>query len=162
MTPEQRTYTRAQIAALKPCSLGKLGVFKGRDALTVAEALEAGASIDDLLWVAGRLGLKTECVRFAIACARRVAHLNPDPRVQAAIDAAQAWMDNPTDDNRAAWAAAWNAAWEAECAARAARAAGDAARAAWDAAGAARAAGDAERMAQRALFIEIFGGSHDA
>lgn len=73
MTPEQRTYTRAQIAALKPCSLDKLRVFKGRKTLTVAEALEAGASIDDLLWVAGRLGLKTECVRFAIACAQRVA-----------------------------------------------------------------------------------------
>jgi hypothetical protein len=45
-------------------------------------------------------------VRIAAEEAQRVAHMNSDPRVQAAIDAALAWADTPT----AAAAAAANAA----------------------------------------------------
>jgi len=36
-------------------------------------------------------------VRIAAEEAQRVAHMNSDPRVQAAIDAALAWADTPTD-----------------------------------------------------------------
>ena len=47
-------------------------------------------------------------VRIAAEEAQRVAHLNSDPRVQAAIDAALAWADTPTYDAaaRATYAAA--------------------------------------------------------
>ena len=46
-------------------------------------------------------------VRIAAEEAQRVAHLNSDPRVQAAIDAALAWADTPTyAANAAAYAAA--------------------------------------------------------
>lgn len=131
--------TRDELTALEPCDLpGKLALFGRRWRMTAAQALEAGASIDDLLWVAGRMDRKDLCVRFALACTRRVAHLNPDPRVQAALDATQAWLDDPFDET--AWAA--DAADAADAAAWAARTA--------------RAAREAEQDAQKALFLEIF------
>lgn len=37
------------------------------------------------------------CVRLAVWAARRAAHLNPDPRVMAAIEAAEAWIESPND-----------------------------------------------------------------
>jgi len=160
--------TRDQVVALGPCSEDRIPNFGRRKSMSAAQALEAGATIDDLLWVAGQLGRKDLCVKFALACAQRVAHLNPDPRVPAAIDAAAAWVADPSEENRAAARAAgdaaraagdaWAAAWAAGAADGAAGAAGDAAWAAGDAArAAARAAGDAEREAQRAIFLEIFG-----
>ena len=165
------TLTRAEVEALKPCSLDRLDVFEGRDRLNAREALEAGASVSDLLWVAGRLGLKWEIVRFAVACVERVAHLNPDPRVTAALDAAQAWVDDPREDKRTAaktaadhacdayldggGAAAYAAARAAYAAARAAQAAARAAQATYAAASGADAAADyaayaAARAAQAA------------
>ena len=178
--------TPAEVAALRPCS-DRSHLFGRRKKMNARQALEAGASIADLLWVADKLGRKDLCVRFALACAQRVAHMNPDPHVQAALDATARWLDDPTPENyaaraaaraaagaaaraaagaaarAAAWAAAGAAAWAA-----AGDAAGDAARAAaWDAAGdavraAARAAawaaaGDAELDEQRRIFLEIFG-----
>lgn len=128
----QISLSPAELAALKPCS-DRTALFAGRNRMTAREALDAGATVADLLWVAGKLGLKAECVAFAIACAERVARLNPDPRVRAALDAAKAWLDDPTEENRLAAAAA----------------------AAADAAWAARAA---ERTAQREIFLTIFGG----
>ena len=156
--------TRDQVVALGPCSEDRIPNFGRRKSMSAAQALEAGATIDDLLWVYGQLGRKDLCVKFALACAQRVAHLNPDPRVPAAIDAAAAWVADPSEENRAAARAAGDAAWAAWAAAGAAgdaaagaaawAAAGAAARAAWAAARAARAA---EREAQRAIFLEIFG-----
>ena len=120
--------TKAELTALDPCGLDdRLKLFGRRKSMDARQALEAGVSIDDLLWVAGSLGRKDLCVRYALACAQRVAHLNPDPRVQAALDATAAWIADPSEVNR------------------------DAARdAAWDAARA------AEREAQRVIFLEIF------
>ncbi len=124
------TITRDQLAALKPCDLPRrLALFRG-DMLSVPEALGRGAKISEVLWVVGRLGEKARCVQFAIRCARRVAHLNPDPRVQAALDAASAWLADPSEENRvkariaadAANAAAANAADAAAAAAAAASA----------------------------------------
>lgn len=176
--------TFEELRALQPCGLSRHKALWGRRKyLTAAQALAAGASVDDLLWVAGRLGKKELCVRFALACAWRVAHLNPDPRVQAALDATQAWLDNPSDATRDAARRAKNATWDARAysgkAGWAVGAAGNAAFAAsvkgadW-ASGAARDAAwdaltatsrgddwdarDAERQAQRKLFLEIFGG----
>jgi hypothetical protein len=162
------TLTRDQVAALRPCS-DRSHLFGRRKKMGARQALKAGASVDDLLWVANKLGRRDLCVRFALACAQRVAHLNPDPRVQAALDATQAWLDSPTPETDAARAAArdaaraaardaawaaWDAAWAAGDAGAAAWAAWDAARAAaWDAGD----AGAAEREAQRLIFLEIFG-----
>ena len=159
--------TRAQVVALNPCSENHIPDFGRRKSMTASQALDAGTTIPNLLWVAGRLGRKDLCVRFALACAQRVAHLNPDARVQAALDATAAWLADPTDRNKAAaWAAASAAraaAWAAAWAARVSAAASAAEYAAWAAASAARAARDAEdaedaeREAQRAIFKEIFG-----
>lgn len=49
-------------------------------------------------------------VRIAAEEAQRVAHMNSDPRVQAAIDAALAWADTPTYDAAYAARAAADAA----------------------------------------------------
>ena len=151
--------TPAEVAALRPCS-DCSHLFGRRKKMNARQALEAGASIADLLWVADKLGRKDLCVRFALACAQRVAHMNPDPRVQAALDATARWLDDPTPENYAARAAARDAAGDAARAA-ARDAAGDAAwaaardaarAAAGDAAWAAAmaAAGDAARAAARA------------
>lgn len=175
------TLTPAQLAALRPCA-DYSHLFGDREQMDARQALEAGASVDDLLWVAGRLGMARECVRFALLCAERVAHMNPDPRVRAALDAAQAWLDDPsvaTSDAahiaslgalrasqggvvtatgvRAGESAAFAAYLVAFAACRADRFA-----VAMDAIGvadhSAYAAGhDAERAAQLAIFLEVFG-----
>src|ERR1700676_768986 len=97
------TISLAELEALKPCSI-KPGIRdrfgrSGHERLDTRTALEAGASFGNILWVAAKLGRKDLCVRFALLCAQRVAYLNPDPGVQAALDAAQAWLDNPSLEN---------------------------------------------------------------
>jgi len=184
MTTRPITMTLARLRKLKPCHLERHELlFEGKRSVTVRQALEAGVSIPDLLWVAGRLNLKSQIVSFAARVAREVAHLNPDPRVMAAIEAAEAWVREPSEGNReaaaaaaaaadvAAWAAAgasWaaraaeGAAWAAAAAANAtARAADAAADAAWAAAAAATDAAwaaDAGLSKQRIreIFAEIF------
>ena len=173
--------TPVELAALGPCK-DYTHLFGRRRSMTATQAIKAGASLSDLLWVARRLGLKTQCVRFDLACAQRVAHFNPDPRVQAALDATQAWLDNPSDITAsAAWAAAWDAgaagdaanaadaAWAAWAARATAGVAGGAAGVAWAAGGATAgvasiaaanavcaAAWAAEHQAQIKIFLEIF------
>ena len=117
------TITRDQLAAMKPCVLDKrLALFGKRKSLTVGQALKAGATVRDVLWVAGRLGLKAECAAFALACARRVETHATDPRVKACNDANATWQANPTQANLTALQAARSATY-AGAAARAARAA---------------------------------------
>jgi hypothetical protein len=93
-------------------------------------------------------------VKFALFCAKQVAHLNSDPCVKAALSAAEAWVEDPSEDNRlkckeaadaayAAYAADADAAYAAYAAYAAvadAAAAAAAAAAAWAAAAAAWAA----------------------
>ena len=155
MTTRPITLTLTQLRKLKLCHLERHELlFEGKRSVTVRQALEAGVSIPDLLWVAGKLDLKSQIVSFAARVAREVAHLNSDPRVMAAIEAAEAWVREPSEGNREAAARAAAAAaaaadvaaataWAAAGASWAARAAEGAARAAWaDAATwAARAAG---------------------
>jgi hypothetical protein len=80
---------------------------------------------------------KVDQVKFAIFCAKQVAHLNSDPCVKAALSAAEAWVEDPSKDNRlkckeaayaayAAYAAADDAAYAAYWTAA------DAAAAAWN------------------------------
>lgn len=166
--------TRKELMAMRPCNgEARLALFGRRNSLTAKQAIKAGAYIPDLLWVAGELGRKDLCVRFALACAQRVAHLNPDPRIQAALDATANWLANPSEENaKAANDAAWDAA-GAEGAARwmgpdAIMSAGAAAWTAWTAfaasgPSAARAASaawsraSARRDPLNAIFLEIFG-----
>ena len=156
--------TREQLTALDPCDLDvRLQLFGRRKSLTARQALDAGATVADLLWVLGKLGRKRECVLFALGCARAVAHLNTDPRVQGALDATQAWLDDPSEANRLAAAAAAraaaraaDAAYAAADAARAAAyAAADAARTA-AAAAAADAAADARAAADAAAWAAVY------
>ena len=160
------TLTRETLVALKPCDLpDRLRKFGGADAMGVREAFDAGFTVADVLWVAGRLGLAQDCARVALFAAKQVAHFNPDPRVAAALEAAQRCIDDPTPAAAAAAYAAADAAYAAYAAYAAARAA-RAAYAARAAARAARAADAADAAAAyaadaaaplRALAIELWG-----
>jgi hypothetical protein len=82
---------------------------------------------------------KVDQVKFALFCAKQVAHLSSDPCVKAALSAAEAWVEDPSKDNRlkckeAAYAAAAAAAADAWEAAAYAAAAAYVAAAAWEAA----------------------------
>jgi hypothetical protein len=74
-------------------------------------------------------------VKFALFCAKQVAHLNSDTRVKAALSAAEAWVEDPSEDNRLKCKEATDAAYAAASYAAAyaadAYAAADAAAAAW-------------------------------
>ena len=152
--------TYDQVLKLQPCSRNKIPDFGRRKYLTAEQALDKGVSVDDLLWVAGKLGRKDLCVRFALECAQRVSHNNTDIRVSKALRAVQAWLDSPSKS--AAWSArsaaeaaeaaesaesaaryaARSAAWSARSAAESARSAAWSARsAAWSARSAAESAG---------------------
>jgi hypothetical protein len=125
MTTKPITLTLAQLRKLKPCHLERhKPLFEGKRSVSVRQALEAGVSVSNLFWVAGKLDLKPQIVTFAARVAREVAHLNPDPRVMAAIEAAEAWVLDPSEGNReAADAAAYVAYVAAYAAADSARAA---------------------------------------
>ena len=99
--------------------------------------------LDDALWCCRvEPQYAKEWRLFAVTCARRVQHLNTDPRVKNAIDVAERHANGQATDEElrvAANAAAWDAAWYAAL---------DAARdSAWDAAWAARDAAWAARTA---------------
>ena len=145
----KHTITFDQLIAWKPCELNtRKALFASSANLSVSQALDAGATVSDILRVAGKLNLTMECLIFAIRCAENVAHLNSDPRVKKAIDAAKNYVKNP---------AARAAALAAADAADAARAAARAADAAALAADAAAYAADAEtKKFQKDLLIEIF------
>lgn len=133
--------TKEQLAAMRPCSLKeRLALFEGHKTLGVREAFDLGASISDILWVAGRLGLGAECAQFAKKCAERVAHLKGANTANAAYYAASA-------ANAAAYAA-YAAAYAANAARYTAYAA--------SAANAAHYAAEVE--AQKQIAVKIFGG----
>ena len=111
-----------QIMAWRPCSeytrerVTEL-IGKGKTPLQIAKLK---ISAQDRLWVLLREEIIPARELHLLACdfAQAVAHLNPDPRVQAAIDAKRLWVDGKiTDAQLAAAEAAWVAAGEAACAA---------------------------------------------
>jgi len=122
---------------------------------TIEEAWTTCERADWMLWYASSKAPHALVVRAACACARMALRFVPDgeDRPRLAIEAAERWANNPTEENRAAAGAAGaagGAAWAAADAASAAWAAAGAAGAAWaaaDAAGAARAAADAASAA---------------
>ena len=173
------TLTKDQLKVFRPCG-DQIKLFGKLNEMNAQQAFDAGASIRDLCWVAQKLGRKDLLVRFALKCAQSVVHLSTDPCVQAALDATQTWIDNPSEKNRlaafaafaadaagygAVYAAAAAAAAAAVYAAAAASAAADAvyaaaaASAAADAAGYAAAASAARKQEiekQKQWFVEIF------
>ena len=151
--------TVEEIMKLKPCS--DYPEEKVKDLIgngkTPLEILDLPISKSDKFWLLLRPEYISERNLHLLACdfAQDVAHMNPDPRVQAAIDAKRLWVDGKITDEElkkakaAAYAAyaATRAAAYAACAyaAAAARAAAsaadaDAAARAWAVAYAARAA----------------------
>lgn len=54
-----------------------------------------------------------DCVKFAIKAASLVSHLNDDPSVTGAIEAAENWLANPSDKNRKTASTAADAAYAA-------------------------------------------------
>ena len=135
------TVTKDQLAAMDPCDLDKrLALFGRRKAMNAKQAFAAGASIRDLLWVARRLGRKDLCIKFALACAQRVEHLNKSGKAKACNDATAAYLAEPSSDNLNKLRIAR-------------RNAADAADAAAYAVGGAR---QKEIAAQQQLFVEIF------
>ena len=101
------TLTRSALVQFAPCDIeSRLARFDstGKKRLTIQEAFAAGFTVSDVLWIAGKLGLATDCARVAIFAAQQIAHNNTDSRVQAAIDAAQSCI-NAIGTNAAAYAA---------------------------------------------------------
>ena len=146
--------TVEEIMKLEPCSYyseEKVTDLIG-EGKTPLEILDLPISKSDKFWLLLRPKYISEKRLHLLACdfAQDVAHMNPDPRVQAAIDAKRLWIDGKITDEElkkassavsAAWFAAWSAAAWADAAANAARAAVSAAWfAAWSAAAAAASA----------------------
>ena len=163
------TTTLYRIRAHGPCEPGWKKLLSGLgktqaddEPLPFARIVEING-IDDALWCCRvEPQYAKEWRLFAVWCARQVEHLNPDPRVKAAIDTAERYAHGDATDSElsAAQVGAWLAArdvWDARDARDAAwfatrGAAQDAAR---DAAGAV--AGDARvaRAAQQKRFLKI-------
>ena len=145
--------TLAAVRKRKPCddAMIRLSGLPKRGKITAQQARDAGASYDDIIWIASAVAMDDDNIArrltaFVNDCAKRVLHIweqaHPDDsRPRRAIEACDAFLAGTGSE--AEWkAAAWDAraAWDA-WAAWAARAAWDA----WDAwdARAARAAWDA-------------------
>lgn len=152
-----RKLTFEQLAALNPCNLsGRKALFGRRKALTVKQALAAGATVHNILWVAGQLGHKTEIVEFTCRAASRVAHFDKSRKSAACIDVTRRYMRGAAtigELKNARFTAAAPA--DAAAAAAAYNVAADAADAATYAATYAADA-DAERTAQHSDLIELF------
>jgi len=143
--------TTEQIMSWYPCDRYNEGIVSDLIGAgkTPIEIAELGIPAEDRLWVLLRQDIIPEIQLHSLACdfAQEVAHLNPDPRVQAAIDAKRKWIAGQISDKElaaaetaaraageAARAAAWSAAWSAAEAAVWAAARSAARAAAWAAA----------------------------
>ncbi|SKB49901.1 hypothetical protein [Sphingopyxis flava] len=165
--PKKLGLTKDELIALNPCSLeDRLALFGKRDRLTVRQAIRAGATVSDILWVARRLNLRDKIVAFAERVVDEVAHLK-DRRATAYAAAYAAYAAAYAADAAAYAADADLAPADAE----AADAAYAARKAAYAAAKAAANAADADTASacvwrqarqdmiarQKQLLIEIFG-----
>jgi hypothetical protein len=119
--------------------------------ITITQILDSNG-LDDALWCLRAVGGYDREIRlFGVKQARKVQHLNADPRVEACLKAAEDFSSGlisleQLSAARSAGSAAWSAAWsEAGAAARAAAEA-----AAWAAKPAARSAARAAALADQA------------
>ena len=154
------TYTTLnKIRAHYPCAdgwqklLASLNKTQADDEpLSLMHILESNG-LDDALWALRASDATDKDVRlYAVWCARQVQHLMKDQRCIDALDVAERFANGEAtqDELEAAWAAASAAAWAAasDAASDAARVARMASDAAWE----------ASMDAQKARFIEVFGG----
>jgi len=161
--------TVEEIMKLKPCYTEKKVESLIGSGKTPLEILDLEIPKNDKVWLLLRPEYISEKSIHLLACdfAQEVAYLNPDPRVQAAIDAKRMWVDGKITDEelekaaraavdaaRVAWADA-RVAWAAWAAAEAARADASAARAAWADARAAAMAADAACAADAAMAADV-------
>ncbi len=131
-----KAMTLAELKALNPCNLSeRAALFDGDNATDIRTAFARGATVADICWLMGGLGMRAQIVAFANFCATYAA--DAAARATYAADAAAA---DAAADAAAAYAAADADAADAAYAARAAARAARAARAAAYAARAARAA----------------------
>lgn len=153
--------TYAELEAMGPCSPSeRKALWGGRKYLTPELAFAAGASLNDLLWVAGKLGLKVQLADFASRCAAEVSHLisgssgsHAGHSARYSADAARYSADAArysvyAKDYAKAYAARYSA--DAMALARASAAGHAAGHAAYDA------AYDAASEKQKAIFLEVF------
>lgn len=97
--------SQAQLIKFDPCGLEwRLKLFGDKNTLTAQQAYEAGFPIEDLIWIAAKLNFARKLVKWGLWCLARVVITNGPvtPTTQAAINAAQAWLDDPTEPNRLA------------------------------------------------------------
>jgi hypothetical protein len=113
------------------------------DAVTLIERLRDSKHEDWAIWTLVRILPRKDVLRLAVYSARLVQHLNTDPRVEAAIAAAEKVIERDSHQNRAAAGAAYAAAYAAAGAAYATYAADAAYAAAYAAYAAAYAAAGA-------------------
>ena len=134
--------TLNRIRAHSPCQegweklLNHLGKTKADDEPLPYAIIVTSNGMNDALWCCRAEPQYAKELRlFAVACARRVEHLNSDPRVKNAIDVAERYAHGKAtiEELNAARAAARAATWDAARAAAGYAAAWYAADAAWDA-----------------------------
>lgn len=110
--------TLNKISSHRPCADGwnkllkHLGKTKADDELLPFEIILDSNGLDDALWCCrSSPEYAREWRLFAVWCARQVQHINTDPRVYAAIDAAENYANGQIDANElsAAWSAAESA-----------------------------------------------------
>lgn len=89
--PRTMSISLAELKEFHPCRPEeRFRLFESRTTLSVSQALKLGVSIDDILWVAGRLGQKDLCVKFALGCAQHISHLSTHWASEAAAWASEA------------------------------------------------------------------------
>jgi hypothetical protein len=99
---------RDRILALYPCTEAREWLATVPDDWTAEQAWCECKRGDWMLWIAGRLGVdRVVLVRVACAVARSVLHLVPpgEERPRLALEAAEAWCEDPSPAAAAAAAA---------------------------------------------------------
>ena len=83
--------TKTELLNLKPCDKeARIATFGKANSMNAKEAFDAGFTISDLCWVAGKLKQNKKLVLFAKKCAESVSHFKNAPAAYAADAAARA------------------------------------------------------------------------
>ena len=127
--------TLNKIRSFNPCEGGWIKLLKhlrktkADDETLSLETILDSNGFQDALWSLKAVdGINKDARLFAVACVQRVAHLNPDPRVQECLNAATRYSNGDASEEElsaaesaaesaarsAAWSAAWSAARSAE------------------------------------------------
>ncbi len=99
------------IKSFDPCSEGFVrlikqlgGDFNRDQEFEISSLVNGKNTIGDITWLLGELGEKAMLVEFSIFCAELVLPIsekdNDSKAPREAINAAKAWLENPTEENR--------------------------------------------------------------